>query len=160
MSISVFKINKKPKVNGEVGLPKINVNTAEVTLLGLDGDYNNFRKMKKKNDPNMGLLILSYDIIENLNSEGWPVAPGDLGENITLTGLNYNSLKPKQKYKIGAVIFEITFICDPCKSLKVLPYVGENGLNDFIKTTMKRRGWYAKVLEPGTINNGDLVSLI
>ena len=100
------------------------------------------------------------DIINDLNKEGWPVKPGDLGENITLIDLPYNTIKPKQRYQIGTATVEISFICDPCATLQVLSYVQKTNLKDFIKTLLRRRGWYAKVIEPGHIHTGDPVEFL
>tara|TARA_X000001036_G_scaffold326189_1_gene304728 strand:+ start:1453 stop:1938 length:486 start_codon:yes stop_codon:yes gene_type:complete len=153
----VLQINKKPQIKGEVGLPKICTSDATITINGIDGDYNKFRSQKKNNNPNMAIMILSNDILQQLNSEGWPVKPGDLGENITIDGIDYLHFSPLKKYRIGEAIIEITFICDPCMSLKVLPYVGEKRIKIFMKTLMKRRGWYSKVLQPGEIKTGDIL---
>ena len=156
----VLQINKKPQTRGEVGLPKICTPDATITLNGIDGDYNRFRSQKKNDNPNMAIMILSNDILQELNSEGWPVKPGDLGENITIEGIDYLHFSPLKKYRIGEAIIEITFICDPCMSLKVLPYVGEKHINKFIKTLIKRRGWYARVLKSGKIKVGDQLQSI
>ena len=142
MKTSIFQINKKPETDGEVGLPKVKVENAEITIEGIDGDYNRFRKKKKNNDPDMALMLLSTDVLEQLNLEGWPVKAGHLGENLTLTNINYNNLAPNQEYAIGShVKIQISFICDPCSNLKTLPYVGDSRNTEFIKTLMNRRGW-------------------
>ena len=156
----VFQINKKPNIKGEAGLPKISTENATVTKLGLKGDCNNFRRNKKDNDPDMALMILSYDIIKNLNEEGWLVKPGDLGENIMVKGIEYSDFSPKKKYKIDKVEIEISFACDPCMTLQNLPYIGEKNINTFIKILMNRRGWYARVLKPGKIQKGDALTII
>ena len=158
MKPSVLQINKKSKTKTEVGLPKVPIDKADVTLMGIDGDFNRFRSTKKNNNPKMALMVLTTDIIKELNTEGWPIKPGDLGENLTLTDIDYRSLAPKQKYAIGSTQIEISFICDPCSNLTVLPYVGEVKINDFIKTLLKRRGWYAKVIKTGRIHKGDIVT--
>ena len=160
MAPHVQQINVKPDIQGEVGLPKMPINTANVTFSGIDGDYNRFRKKKKDNDPDMAIMIISTDILFELNQEGWPVQPGDLGENVTLSGMDYGSIEPGQQYKIGDVTLEISFICDPCSNLYALPYVGEDHGMEFIKTLMNRRGWYARVLTPGIMKPGDGVALL
>jgi MOSC domain-containing protein YiiM len=160
MAPHVQQINVKPDIQGEVGLPKMPINTANVTFSGIDGDYNRFRKKKKDNDPDMAIMIISTDILFELNQEGWPVQPGDLGENVTLSGMDYGSIEPGQQYKIGDVTLEISFICDPCSNLYALPYVGEDRGPEFIKTLMNRRGWYARVLTPGIMKPGDGVALL
>ena len=156
----LYQINKKPETNNEVGLPKVRSEKAVILPSGIDGDFNRFRKKKKNNDPKMALMILSIDIINQLNDEGWPVKPGDLGENLTIGNLNYNTLCPGQKYSLGTSEIEISFICDPCSNLNVLPYVGTEIIAEFIKTLMNRRGWYAKVTKPGKIIERDQFILI
>ncbi len=151
----IYQINKKPETKKEVGLPKIKTKKANVLTSGIDGDYNRFRKNKKNGDPDMALMILSLDIIKELNNEGWPVKPGDLGENLTLENIEYRTLSPGQKYSIGTAKIEISFICDPCSNLKALPYVGTEKISNFIKILLNRRGWYARVLEPGKIVEKD-----
>ena len=160
MNSKIFQINKKPNIQGEPGLPKISTETAIVTKLGIQDDYNNFRSNKKGNDPKMALMLLSYDIISQLNEEVWPVKSGDLGENIMIEGIHYSDFAPKKKYKIGKVEIEISFVCDPCMTLKHLSYIGNGKIKDFIKTLVNRRGWYAKVLKSGQIRKGSLVTKI
>ena len=157
---SILQINRKPRKKGEAGLPKISIEEAKVTSQGIEGDFNRYRTLRKNSDPDMALLILSDDIINQLNREGWPVLPGDLGENLTLTNIDYSSILPGQNYKIGNIQIMISFICDPCSYLEVLPYVGEIKLIDFIKTLKNRRGWYARVVRGGQIFAGDLVKII
>ena len=157
---SIFQINVKPDTPGEVGLPKMPVESTIVTEWGLEGDYNRFRKKEKDNDRNMAVMIISTDILNALNNEGWPVKPGDLGENLTLANIDYASMVPGQQYKIGDVELEISIICNPCSNLYKLSYVGEEKGPKFIKTLMNRRGWYARVLKTGQISTGDTVSLL
>ena len=160
MTPQVQQINVKPDTLGEVGLPKMAVELANLTVSGIDGDYNRFRKKKKNNDPDMAIMILCTDILSQLNQEGWPAQPGDLGENLTLTGMDYASIETGQQYKIGDVTLEISIICDPCSNLYILPYVGNERGPAFIKTLMNRRGWYARVLTPGAIKSGDSVTIL
>ena len=61
----LFQINKKQKSKGKPSLPKIPIYNAQVTRDGILGDYNNFR-YSKNNDPNMALMILSTDILQDL----------------------------------------------------------------------------------------------
>jgi len=159
MTTTIFQINVKANMPRQVSLPKMSVDAAIISKWGLEGDYNKFRKEKKKNDPDMAVMILSTDILEALNNEGWPVNSGDLGENLTLTNIDYNKMKLGDKLEIGEVRLEISLICDPCTNLNNLPYVGKEKSTLFIKTLMKRRGWYARVLKAGKVIVGDSVSL-
>ena len=160
MASSVFQINVKPNTMGEVGLPKISIDSGEISLSGIEGDYNRFRFNKKNNDPDMAIMLISKDILEELNNEGWPVKPGDLGENLTLANIDYRTIKSGQHYTAGQAELEVSIICHPCSNLNVLPYVGEDKVSTFIKTLMKRRGWYARVIKEGLVSSGDPFLLI
>ena len=48
MNSKIFQINKKPNIQGEPGLPKISTETAIVTKLGIQDDYNKKHKIKPK----------------------------------------------------------------------------------------------------------------
>ena len=45
--------------------------------------------------------------------------------------------------------------CDPCTNLYLLPYVGKSKGPQFLKVMLGRRGWYARVLEEGSVRAGD-----
>ncbi len=154
MSASVIQIGVKPDTPGEVGLPKMPVNQVWVKKEGLEGDYNRAR-MKKGNDPDKAVMIISTDILDQLNREGWPVKPGDVGENLTITNIDYKKIAAGQKYLIGEAEIEISFICEPCTNLYKLPYVGTQRGPEFMATIMNRRGWYARVLKEGLVSVGD-----
>ena len=160
MITTISQISIKSNTPGQAGLPKMPVKAVTILKSGVEGDYNRFRKEKKKNDPDMAVMILSTDVLDKLNSEGWPVKPGHLGENLTLTNIDYNTLKLGDRLSIGDVSLEISLICDPCTNLNNLPYVGKDKSASFIKTLMKRRGWYARVLKAGEVTIGDGVTLI
>lgn len=154
MSASVIQISVKPDTPGEVGLPKMPVNQVWVKKEGLEGDYNRAR-MKKGNDPDKAVMIISTDILDQLNQEGWPVKPGDVGENLTITNIDYKKIAAGQKYLIGEAEIEISFICEPCTNLYKLPYIGTQRGPEFMATIMNRRGWYARVLKEGHISVGN-----
>ena len=152
----IYQINIKPETRKEVGLPKVKTRAANVLISGLDGDYNRFRNNKKNGDPDMALMILSLDIIKDLNI-GPPVKAGDLGENLTVGNIEYRSLKTAQ---YAGVLQKLKFLyMRPRSNLRVLPYVKWKKIK-FYKDTCERRGWYARVLEPGKITEKDLLLTI
>ena len=153
----IVQINVKDKKQNEVGLPKYPVERANVTKDGMVGDFNNYRHDKLKNTPDQALLIMTSEMIKKLNEEGWPIQSGDIGENLTIKGIPYTEFQPESKFKVGNVVFQVTYACTPCHNLEHLPYVGKEKADDFIKTMVDRRGWYAKVLQEGNINVGDVL---
>ncbi len=155
----ILQISVKPSTTGEHGLPKMSVSSAEIHYGGVDGDYNNFRQEKKSGEPDMAVMLITRGILDDLNSEGWPVESGDLGENLTISDLSYISIEPEQKFRMGTALIQISFKCEPCTYLYSLPYIGDERGPEFIKTVKDRRGWYARVLEEGVVSAGDIIKL-
>ena len=156
----IHQINVKPNRANEHGIPKTSVISAILSKSGIEGDYNNYRTIKKDQNPDMAVLVYPIETIHQLNDEGWPIMPGDMGENFTISGIPHSHFSPNQQYQIGESLIEISFECDPCQNLSVLPYVGKTKINEFIKTLMHRRGWYARVLKEGLIVQDCIVKQI
>jgi MOSC domain-containing protein YiiM len=155
----ILRLSVKAKTPGEHGLPKSAVSELRVTSAGAEGDYNHYRTRQLAGDPDQAILLLTDDNIAQLRTEGWPVHPGDLGENITLTQIADTELRPGNRVQLGEVILEVTRECDPCTELHSLPYVGSVRGPEFVRTMMHRRGWYARVLVPGPIQLDTPVSV-
>lgn len=99
---------------------------------------------------------MPLETINELNNEGWPIKPGDIGENITTNGIPYFQMSPGKTLRIGSeVVIQISRACDPCSNLYLLPYVGDKKGPSFLKVMLGRRGWYARVIQEGTVRKGD-----
>lgn len=159
MAGSISRLSIKPKAPGEVGLPKHAVPALRLTATGAEGDYNHYRTVDLGGDPDQALLIVTEELLAQLGAEGWPVQPGDLGENLTLRGVAESALTPGTCLTIGPVLICITKPCDPCNNLYALPYVGKERGPAFLKATVGRRGWFARVTTGGTIQTGAGVSV-
>ncbi|NOT08128.1 MAG: MOSC domain-containing protein [Gemmatimonadales bacterium] len=151
----ITRVSVKPKTAGERGLPKHAVPRARVTAAGVEGDYNTYRTEKVGGDPDLAILVLTDEVIAQLSKEGWPVAPGDLGENLTLAGVPESALGPGTRLVSGTVTLEISQACEPCTETHILPYVGKERAPEFVRTLLGRRGWYARVLTEGILAPGD-----
>jgi MOSC domain-containing protein YiiM len=134
------------------------VDSAFVSFAGVQGDFNVYRHEERTDDPDSALLIMPIETIRELNSEGWPIKPGDLGENLTTGGLSYDSLEIGKTFTAGEVSFQISRACDPCDNLFLLPYVGRAKGPEFLKTMLGRRGWYARVLKEGRVKAQDQIT--
>lgn len=156
----VRRLSAKPKTLGQHGLPKPSIGRGRLSHTGVVGDFNLFRETEKHGDPGMALVLLPMETLEDLRREGWPVRPGDLGENITTEGILYADLAPPRRLRIGAAEAETTGPCDPCDNLYLLPYVGKDRGPAFLKATLGRRGWYARVTREGQVAEGDAVELL
>ena len=157
---TVRRLGAKSRVEGEHGLPKPELPEARITVRGVDGDYNLYRETKRGGDPEMALLLLPEETIEELNRGGWPVRPGDLGENVTTSGIPYGRLAPPRQLRLGEVVVQTTKPCEPCDNLCLLPYVGRERGPAFLKAMLGRRGWFAKVVREGVVRKGDAIELM
>jgi MOSC domain-containing protein YiiM len=151
MPARVVQLNLKPKEGRARGLPKRAVSQLTITAAGVEGDYNRWRTEKANGDPDQAVLLLSEEILADLRAEGWPVQPGDLGENVTLVDLARDDLKPGTVVRLGEVVLQVSKACDPCTVLYNLPYVGVERGPEFLRVIHGRRGWYARVLQGGTV---------
>ena len=157
---TVLRLGAKGEKPGERGLPKPEQLRARFTVEGVEGDYNLYRQTNKHGDPEMAVLILPVETLERLQAEGWPVQPGDVGENVTSSGIAYDALRPPRRAKIGEAMVVTSRPCDPCDNLFLLPYVGRERGPAFLKAMLGRRGWYARVLHPGWVRRGDPIELL
>lgn len=154
----VLQINRKPLTVGEPGLPKLPTPNAHVTTRGVDGDFNVYRHERKHGTPDRALLLYPIEMLSVLNHEGWPLRPGDIGENLTTEGIPYDAFQRGTRWRVGdEVELRVTEACQPCKTLGRLPYVGDARRRDFIATMKGRRGWYAQVLREGVVHAGDVI---
>ena len=156
---TVIGLHVKSKDAGGLRLPKLPVDSARVTVEGMEGDYNRHRHEQDGDNPDRALLIFPVETMRDLNDEGWPVRPGDLGENVTTEGMLNAEFDVGVHLRIGEVLAEVAENDMPCRVLAQLPYVGEDKEAEFIKTLAGRRGWYARVIEEGFISVGDAVAL-
>ena len=149
----VVQINISPG-----GVPKLPVASARVTANGLEGDGH--RDLEHHGGPERALCLFSLEQIRALQVEGHTVTPGAIGENLTLEGLDWERVQPGAMLELGErVRIEITRYTSPCFNIKP-SFLG----GDFARVSQKLHpGWsrvYAKVLQPGTISQGDPVRLL
>jgi MOSC domain-containing protein YiiM len=140
------------------GVPKLAVPAAHVTRAGMMGDRQ--RDLQHHGGPDRALCLYSMDRIESLNAEGHPIQPGSAGENVTIRGLEWSSVRPGKRYRLGPeVVIEITDFTTPCKNIE-----GSFQEGDFSRILQKKHAGfsrvYARVLEEGELNVGDSVSEI
>jgi MOSC domain-containing protein YiiM len=137
------------------GVPKRPVARARVTRLGLEGDGH--RNAALHGGPDRALCLFPLERIEALRAEGHPVTPGALGENLTVSGIDWDAVGPGARFQVGAaVVIEVTRFTSPCVNIKPAFRDGR-----YARISQKRHpGWsrvYARVVAPGEIEPGDPV---
>ena len=140
------------------GVPKLPVDAARITTAGVEGDAQ--RDRQHHGGPDRAVCVYSMDAIRALVAEGHVVAPGTLGENVTVEGLDWHNVAPGARLRLGAgVLLEVTRYTSPCFNIKTAFADGEFG-----RISQKRHpGWsrvYTRVLREGTIRTGDLAELV
>jgi MOSC domain-containing protein YiiM len=155
----VVQLSLKPQEGRARGIPKRAVPTLTITSAGVQGDFNRWRTDKASGDPDQAVLLLREEILADLRAEGWPVQPGELGENLTLADLPPDALHPGVRVQVDDVVLEVSKACDPCTVLYTLPYVGLERGHAFLRTLAGRRGWFARVVQGGTIRAGRPVTV-
>jgi len=98
------------------------------------------------------VLIASLESYELAKHHDIDLAYGFLGENV-LIDYNPYHLTAGSRLKIGKVTFEISQLCTLCKSLTKI----DSKLPTLLKDD---RGIFAKVMEPGSIKEGNEIYLL
>jgi MOSC domain-containing protein YiiM len=140
------------------GVPKLPVPRARVTVLGLDGDAQN--DTRHHGGPERALCLYSLERIQALQTEGHPVMPGAVGENLTLSGLDWERIQPGVRLRLGSQVqVEITSFTVPCNT--IAEAFLENKYGRISQT--QHPGWsraYVRVLQEGEIQSGDPVWIL
>lgn len=145
-------------VNPRGGVPKYAVDAAELTMAGVIGD----RQLDRRHHggPTRAVSLYALERINALSGEGHPIGPGSTGENLTVVGLDWSTLRVGDQLRVGDwVELEITGYAAPCSTI-------EQSFIDGAFTRISEKlhpGWsrlYARVLAEGLVRAGDPVELL
>ena len=138
------------------GVPKRAVPACRIGVFGLEGDSQNDRE--HHGGPERAVVLFALERIGDLRAEGHPIAPGTIGENLTLEGLDWSHLAPGTRIDVGEAQLELTRFASPCEAIG-----GSFREHDFVRVSEKLHpGWSrlcAKVLREGLVRVGDVVRL-
>lgn len=145
-------------VNPKGGVPKFGVTEAEVTSGGVKGDKQ--RDLRFHGGPERAVCLFSQERIDALRGEGHPIEPGSTGENITISGIDWDSLQLGDCLQLGErLVVQLTDYAAPCKNI-----AGSFQNEAFKRMSQKLHpGWsrvYARVLTEGTVREGDPVTWV
>lgn len=139
------------------GVPKLPIAAAMVTANGVEGDRQ--ANLKYHGGLDRAVCLWSAEIITALQQEGHPIAPGNAGENVTISGLSWAELAPGSCLQLGPDLqIEITDYAAPCRQ-------NRNWFSDRCYTRISQKHHpgssrlYARVLQPGRIQVGDEVEV-
>jgi len=148
---------KAVNVNPEGGVPKNPVECAFLRKSGVEGDRQN--DMKHHGGPNRAVCLFSSELIEELRAEGHPIETGSVGENLTISGLDWNLIHLGSQLNVGDALIEITGAAPPCRTIKNSFTEG-----DYSRISQKKNPgwsrWYARVLTEAQVCPEDKVSVV
>jgi MOSC domain-containing protein YiiM len=143
------------------GIPKLAIPSAELTEIGIAGDAWRypFHGGRRK-----AILLITLEGIDELISQGFPIFPGALGENLTTRGLDRRELRIGQRFRVGEAEIELARIRTPCATLDVYGsgiqaaiYDARVQVGDPGSQRWGLSGFYASVVQPGTVRAGDAI---
>ncbi len=148
----VFQLNISPG-----GVPKLPIRQAHLSTLGLAGD--DHRSKQAHGGPERALCLYSLELLQALQVEGHPIFAGAMGENLLISGLDWEKMVPGVKLQIGkGVLVEVTRYTTPCSNLT--DYFTDSKIERVLQD--KHPGWsrlYTRVLQEGEIRVGDPVTI-
>ena len=139
------------------GVPKLPVAEQWVGSMGL-ADDRHLEPEPSHGGVDQAVCLYSMEAIARLVAEGHNVFPGAFGENLTLEGIELDSIGPGDRLAIGedGLVIEITWYAQPCK--KQADWFADGRFARISgKTNLADARWYARVVSEGSVRPGDAV---
>ncbi len=139
------------------GVPKTPVFEARLTVHSVEGDHQH--DLIHHGGPDRAVVLYALEVIRALQAEGHPITPGATGENLTISGLDWPSIRPGAMLDIGPARVQITTYATPCRNIR-----DAFCDRDFMRVFQTDHpGWSrlcARVLTVGVVKPGDAVTLV
>jgi MOSC domain-containing protein YiiM/GNAT superfamily N-acetyltransferase len=140
------------------GVPKLPVESAWVGRFGVEGDAHNEDTVH--GGPHRAVCLFGIEAIERLQSEGHPVEPGGVGENLTTTGIEWSLLPVGTRARVGNELeLELSSSTTPCTTQK-RNFIGGRFSRISIVLHPSDSRMYARVLREGEVRVGDPIQVL
>lgn len=147
------------------GVPKRAIAQGNLTANGFEGD--SWAHPRIHGGPQQAVLLIASEAIETLRAKGYPVYPGALGENLTTEGHPPSAWRQGQQFRVGEAVVELTKVREPCNTLNVYGplikkeiYDAQAKAGDHTSPVWALSGFYAKVVRPGLVFPGSIMTLL
>lgn len=131
----------------------------EVGVEGLAGDEQGDRRVHGGPDKAIHHYPREHYAIwaEEIGAHPLLAMPGAFGENLSTTGVSEADLCLGDRLRLGTALVEVSQGRQPCWKLS-----DRFGVADMARRVQDsgRSGWYYRVLEPGTVQAGDMLELL
>ncbi len=143
-------------VNGG-GVPKLPVEEQWVGPMGLVDDRHT-EPEPSHGGVDQAVCLYSVEAIARVAADGHTAFPGSYGENLTLEGIEMESLAPGDRLAIGdgGLTIEMTWNAAPCKT-QAHWFIDGRFARISHKTHPNDARWYARVISEGPVRPGDAV---
>jgi len=138
--------------------------------LGVDGDAHagvtvkhRSRVRRDPTQPNLRQVHLVHrELFDELRGKGYEIAPGDIGENVTTSGIDLLALPRGTRLRLGAsAVVEVTGLRNPCIQLNTF----RDGLMDATLdkdaggNLIRKAGVMSIVIAGGEVRAGDAIGV-
>lgn len=142
------------------GVPKLPVAEQWAGRLGLADDRHN-EPEPSHGGPEQAVSLYSVEAIARVAADGHTAFPGAYGENLTLEGVEMDSIASRDRLVIGegGLVLELTGRAEPCQT--IAHWFTERRIariNSRLHPSDAR--WYARVVSEGPVRPGDAVRRI
>jgi MOSC domain-containing protein YiiM/GNAT superfamily N-acetyltransferase len=140
------------------GVPKLPVAEAWVSRFGVKGDGHNDRTLH--GGPHRAVCLFAMEAIERIQSEGHPIEPGSVGENLTTLGIEWSTLPVGTRARIGPeLVIELADATTPCATTR-RSFTGGRFSRMSIDLHPADSRMYARVVSEGWVRPGDPIELL
>lgn len=138
------------------GVPKLPVPRARLSAAGVEGDRQANRTHHGR--PWQAVCLWSAEVVADLVAQGHPVGWGSTGENVTVQGLPWSSVRPGTQLLVGSALVEVTTYAIPCR--KNARWFSDGSFRRIAHEVAPGTSRvYARVLVDGVVAPGDAVLL-
>ena len=139
------------------GVPKLPVERARVSTLGLEGDGH--RENTVHGGPHRAVCLFGMEVIERLQAEGHPIVAGGAGENLTTRGIEWSTLPIGSIISVGGeLVLELAASTTPCKT-QTSNFSDSNFNRILIDRHPSDSRMYARVVREGHATVGDSITV-
>jgi MOSC domain-containing protein YiiM/SAM-dependent methyltransferase len=143
------------------GVPKLPIGRSFVRTLGVEGDRQ--ADPIHHGGPNQAVCLHSIEAMERIRADGHEAFPGAYGDNLTLAGIDWGTLRTGDRLEIGArgegPLLHLTDDATPC-SKQARWFIGGRIGRISVTAYPADIRWYASVVREGPVAAGDEVRLV
>lgn len=141
-----------------------------VAGLGVDGDAHQGARVKHRSrvacDPDQPNLrqvhLVAQELLDEVNDAGYDVAPGDVGENVTTSGLDLIRLPVGSVVRLGdEAIIALTGLRNPCVQIDAFAEGLQGAMlgRDDDGSLLLKTGVMSMVVRSGDVRPGDRIEV-